>query len=128
MDTEGLFSSEDARGAYGSKIFSLLMLVSSTVLLNSVKVFSEQFVAFFGEQQRLARVLKNGIASQGLPLEALLPGNLSVFWVLQQPVHFSGSRDGVQAQIQGFLSRPRDESRERVLHGFQHFAHEVPVA
>merc|ERR1719171_2018156 len=38
MDTEGLFSAEDAKGAYGPKIFSLALLFSSTVMLNSVKV------------------------------------------------------------------------------------------
>jgi hypothetical protein len=128
MDTEGLFSAEEARSAYGPKIFSLALLFSSSVLLNSVKVLNDQFFDFFGEQQQLARVLKQGLGKEGLPQDALLPGNLSVFWVLQQPVRFSGVGQTDQSQLQAFLNLPGDEARSHVRRGFRHTSYEVPVA
>lgn len=128
MDTEGLFSKEDARSAYGPKIFSLALLFSSAVLLNSVKVLNDQFFSFFGEQQQIARVLKEGLMEQGLPQESLLPGNLSVFWVLQQPIHFDSKAAVSGAQLESFLDVSGDETRSRVRRDFKHRMQEVPVA
>mmetsp|Transcript_138004 Transcript_138004/g.251133 ORF Transcript_138004/g.251133 Transcript_138004/m.251133 type:complete len:888 (-) Transcript_138004:95-2758(-) len=128
MDTEGLFSYEDARSAYGPKIFSLALLFSSTVLLNSIKVFNDQFFAFFGQQQQVARVLKQGLAAHGLPSEGLLPGNLSVHWVLQQPLHFDSTGKTSRAQLEAFLQVRGDQTRDRVRRGFTHLVHEIPAA
>lgn len=133
MDTEGLFSSEDAAGGHGSKIFSLAMLFSSTVVLNSLTVLSEHFFDFFGEQQQVARILRQGLADAGLPEEGLLSSNLTVAWVLQRPVRysysvwssFSGGRGG---QLEAFLSKPGDEGRARVRTSFRHIYYEVPSA
>mmetsp|Transcript_91167 Transcript_91167/g.142278 ORF Transcript_91167/g.142278 Transcript_91167/m.142278 type:complete len:862 (+) Transcript_91167:48-2633(+) len=127
MDTEGLFSSEDAEGAYGPKIFSLSLLFSSAVLINSVKVLNEQFFSFFAEQQRLARVLKHGLTAKGLPADGLMRRNLSVFWVLQQPVQSHNSSDISRRQLQDFLALP-DDTRARVRRDFHHLVHEVPAA
>jgi len=128
MDTEGLFSSQDARSAYGPKIFSLALLFSSAVMLNSVKVLNDQFFSFFSEQQQIARVLKQGLTAEGLPHSSLLPGNLSVFWILQQPVHFDNTSGTSQAQLEVFLNIPGDESRARVRRDFRHLLREVPTA
>lgn len=128
MDTEGLFSSEEARSAYGPKIFSLALLFSSTVLLNSVKVLNDQFFAFFGEQQQLARVLRKGLQDEGLPGEILLPGNLSVVWILQQPISYDSGGEATRRQLQAFLNLPGDVERFRVKRDFSHIIHEVPVA
>ncbi|CAK0908270.1 unnamed protein product, partial [Prorocentrum cordatum] len=126
MDTEGLFSWEDAHGAHGSKIFSLALLVSSAVLLNSVKVLNASFFAFFGQQQQLARALREGLAAQGLPVDALLPAGVSAFWLLSEPVA-GGSRAG-HGQLEEFLAAPGDEVRARVRRDFAHQLHEVPRA
>jgi hypothetical protein len=128
MDTEGLFSSEDAQGAYGPKIFSLALLFSSVVLLNSVKAFNDQFFTFFIEQQRAARVLRQALLSEGLHSDMLIPGNLTIFWVLQQPVSYDASGETSRAQLDAFLSLPGDDTRTRVRNGFHHLVHEVPVA
>jgi len=128
MDTEGLFSAEDARSAYGPKIFSLALLFSSAVLLNSVKVLNDQFFAFFAEQQQVARVLRQGLSSEGLRQDQLLPGNLSIFWVLQQPVSFDQTGKASNLQLDAFLGVPGDESRTHVRRDFQHLLHEVPIA
>lgn len=128
MDTEGLWSSEEATSAYGPKIFSLALLFSSSILLNSAKVLNDQFFSFFSEQQQVARVLKEGLDSQGLASESLLPGNLSVVWVLQQPIEFDSTGAASRAQLDNFLSLPGDESRARVKRDFKHLLHEVPIA
>jgi len=129
MDTEGLFSAEYAQSTYGPKIFSLSMLFSSTVLLNSVKVLSDQFFSFFSEQQQLARVLRHGLLAEGLPDGALLPRNHSLIWVLQQPVSLHGHADAqLQAQLDGFLESAGDEARERIHRDFNHHLHMVPAA
>lgn len=140
MDTEGLFSAEDARSAYGPKIFSLALLFSSAVLLNSVKVLNEQFFGFFAEQQQIARVLRQGLASEGMRPDALLPRNLHIRWVLQQPIHYSGfaragsvqapllpESGGTNSQLEAFLAL-EDETRSRVRRDFNHSLHEVPAA
>lgn len=131
MDTEGLFSAEYAQSSYSPKIFSLAMLFSSTVLLNSVKVLNDQFFTFFSEQQQLARVLRHGLLAEGLPEGALLPRNHSLIWVLQQPVSLAGNADAqLQTQLHGFLETPiaSDEARERVHRDFNHHLHMVPAA
>mmetsp|Transcript_14384 Transcript_14384/g.23518 ORF Transcript_14384/g.23518 Transcript_14384/m.23518 type:complete len:851 (-) Transcript_14384:93-2645(-) len=128
MDTEGLFSSDEAVGAYGPKIFSLCLLFGSTVLLNNHKVFSESFFKFFDDQQQVARVLKSGLAKEGLPSESLLPENLGVFWVLQQPVRYDGSSDAASRQLDQFLNIGQGEVRALVRKAFGHEAHAVPVA
>ncbi|CAE8716981.1 unnamed protein product [Polarella glacialis] len=128
MDTEGLFSSEDARSSYGPKIFSLALLFSSTVLLNNVKVLNDQFFAFFAEQQQVARVLRQGLQAEGLPEGTLLPGNLSVVWVLQQPISYDATSATSRSQLEAFLGLPGDETRERVQRGFRHLIQEVPAA
>eukprot|EP00928_Gymnodinium_smaydae_P021454 TRINITY_DN1836_c0_g3_i1.p1 TRINITY_DN1836_c0_g3~~TRINITY_DN1836_c0_g3_i1.p1 ORF type:complete len:1072 (-),score=261.34 TRINITY_DN1836_c0_g3_i1:101-3238(-) len=128
MDTEGLFSAEDARSAYGPKLFSLALLFSSTVLLNSVKVLNDQFFAFFGEQQQVARVLRRGLQEAGIPGDRLLHGNLSVFWVLQQPIQFDSEGSATRAQLETFLGKPGEETRAYVRDDFEHHLQEVPVA
>lgn len=128
MDTEGLFSSEDARSALGPKIFSLALLFSSTVILNSVKVLNDQFFAFFGDQQQIARVLRQGLVSEGLRVDALLPSNLSVFWVVQQPVRFDSDPSSGHSQLRSFFAVPGDETRALVNRDFHHRFHQVPVA
>jgi len=128
MDTEGLFSAEDARSAYGPKIFSLALLFSSMVLLNSVKVFNDQFFAYFGEQQQVARVLKQGLIAEGLPHGSLLPANLTVLWVLQQPVRFDAAGMATQQQLHTFLNAAGDEYRAHVQRDFRHLNFEVPSA
>eukprot|EP00930_Biecheleria_cincta_P100308 TRINITY_DN91944_c0_g1_i1.p1 TRINITY_DN91944_c0_g1~~TRINITY_DN91944_c0_g1_i1.p1 ORF type:complete len:874 (-),score=177.57 TRINITY_DN91944_c0_g1_i1:99-2720(-) len=127
MDTEGLFSSEDARSSYGPKIFSLALLFSSVVLLNNVKVMNEQFFGFFEEQQQVARVLRQGLISEGLPSTVLLPGNLSIVWVLQQPISYDATAESSKRQLSAFLSL-KEEARERVKRDFNHLTHEVPAA
>mmetsp|Transcript_23345 Transcript_23345/g.54289 ORF Transcript_23345/g.54289 Transcript_23345/m.54289 type:complete len:745 (+) Transcript_23345:92-2326(+) len=128
MDTEGLFSAEDARSAYGPKIFSLALLFSSVVMLNSVKVLNDQFFAYFGEQQHVARVLKQGLSAEGLPQGTLLPANLRVVWVLQQPVQFDASGKSTESQLQTFLRAAGDEYRAHVQRDFRHLHFEVPTA
>jgi len=129
MDTEGLFSSEYAKSAYGPKIFSLALLFSSAVLLNSVKVLNNEFFSFFGEQQQVARVLKHGLAAEGLPEGELLPRNLSVVWVLQQPINYEEASDGaLTTQLESFLAAPGDEAREHIRRDFHHHLHVVPSA
>jgi len=128
MDTEGLWSAEEARSAYGPKIFSLALLFSSSVLLNSVKVLNEQFFAFFGEQQQIARVLKKGLEKEGLPPAALLPSNLSIFWVLQQPINYNSKSTVSKTQLDSFLDMRADETRAGMRRDFKHAMHEVPVA
>jgi len=126
MDTEGLFSREDARGAFGPKIFSLALLFSSAVMLNSVKVLNSQFFEFFDQQQQLARVLRRGLEEEGLPVDALLPANLSVVWLLSQPVESGGG--ATPEQLEAFLTVPGDEARACVRRDFRHQLHEVPRA
>lgn len=128
MDTEGLFSSEEARSAYGPKIFSLTLLFSSVVLMNNVKVFNDQFFSFFSEQQHLARILKQGLTEQGLPSEMLLPSDLSVMWILQQPIQYDSTSTLNIAQLEEFLDVPGDERRTRVRRDFKHMLHEIPTA
>lgn len=128
MDTEGLFSAEDARSSYGPKIFSLALLFASSVLLNNVKVFNEQFFTFFAEQQQIARVLKQGLAAEQFPSGALLLQNLSIFWVLQQPIRFDSSGETSRLQLESFLTLPGDDSRARVKRDFNHNQRDVPVA
>lgn len=129
MDTEGLFASEHALSTYGPKIFSLAMLFSSTVLLNSVKVLNDQFFSFFSEQQQIARVLRHGLLAEGLPEDALLPKNLSLVWVLQQPVGLDERADSqLREQLQAFLGTAGDEARDRVRRDFNHHLHMVPAA
>ncbi|CAJ1348632.1 unnamed protein product [Effrenium voratum] len=128
MDTEGLFSSEDARSAgAGAKIFSLALLFSSVVLLNNLKVLNQQFFVFFEEQQQVARVLREGLRAEGMPSDLLLPENLSIVWVLQQPINFAGTPEAGQAQLDSFLTI-QDKARERVRESFRHLIHEVPSA
>lgn len=127
MDTEGLFSSEDARSSYGPKIFSLALLFSSAVLLNNVKVLNEQFFGFFEAQQQVARVLRQGLIDEGLPSTMLLPGNLSIVWVLQQPISYDATSEASKRQLGAFLSL-KEEARERVKRDFNHLTHEVPAA
>eukprot|EP00929_Paragymnodinium_shiwhaense_P020043 TRINITY_DN13487_c0_g1_i1.p1 TRINITY_DN13487_c0_g1~~TRINITY_DN13487_c0_g1_i1.p1 ORF type:complete len:865 (+),score=191.76 TRINITY_DN13487_c0_g1_i1:330-2924(+) len=130
MDTEGLFSAEDARGAYGPKLFSLALLFSSAVILNNVKVLEDKFFGFFAEQQQLARMLRQGLATEGLPLDALMPTSLSIFWVLQQPIHYdaTGASEALTAQMNTFLDKKTDETRSGVKKDFRHCLHQVPVA
>lgn len=129
MDTEGLFSSEYAKSAYGPKIFSLALLFSSAVLLNSVKVLNNEFFSFFSEQQQVARVLRHGLSSEGLPEGDLLPRNLSVVWVLQQPISYEEASGGeLTSQLDGFLEAPGDEAREHIRRDFRHHLHVVPSA
>jgi len=129
MDTEGLFSAEYAQSSYSPKMFSLAMLFSSTVLLNSVKVLNDQFFSFFSEQQQLARVLRHGLQAEGLPEGALLPRNHSLIWVLQQPVSLEGNADvQLQHQLDAFLEVAGDEARERVHRDFNHHLMMVPAA
>lgn len=129
MDTEGLFSTEYARNTYGPKLFSLAMLFSSVVLLNSVKVLNDQFFSFFSEQQQLARVLRHGLLAEGLPDNALLPRNHSLVWVLQQPVSLNGHAAAqLQSQLDSFLEPGDDEAREHVHRDFGHYFHMVPSA
>lgn len=128
MDTEGLFSSEYAQSTYGPKIFSLSMLFSSMVLLNSVKVLNDQFFDFFTEQQQVARVLRHGLHLEGLPHGAMLPRNHSLIWILQQPVGGGlGADDKLRTQLDGFLTVPGDEARGRVHDDFRHHLHTVPA-
>eukprot|EP00927_Polykrikos_kofoidii_P031978 TRINITY_DN2737_c0_g2_i1.p1 TRINITY_DN2737_c0_g2~~TRINITY_DN2737_c0_g2_i1.p1 ORF type:complete len:997 (-),score=158.26 TRINITY_DN2737_c0_g2_i1:79-3069(-) len=128
MDTEGIFSAEEARTAYGPKIFSLALLFSSAVILNSVKVLNDQFFNFFIEQQQVARMLRNGLSAEGLPLDTLLPGNLSLFWVLQQPVRFDTSAAATRGSLDAFLNLPGKEVRARVKEDFNHHLNVIPVA
>jgi len=129
MDTEGLFSSEYAQSTYGPKIFSLSVLFSSTVLLNSVKVLNDQFFGFFSEQQQVARVLRHGLVGECLPEGTLLPRNHSLIWILQQPVGTPGPANvQLKTQLDGFLTAPGDEARERVHRDFSHHMHAVPAA
>jgi len=128
MDTEGLFSAEHATSTYGPKLFSLALLFSSTVVLNSVKVLSDLFFGFFAEQQQVARMLRQGLASEGLPEGDLLPRNLSVVWLLQQPVSSDdeGVANAAETQLDVFLSG--DEARQRVKESFVHHLAILPVA
>jgi len=128
MDTEGIFSSEEARSAYGSKLFSLALLFGSTVLLNSVKVLNDQFFAFFGEQQQLAAMIKDGLAKEGLPLEALGSEKLGIFWIVQQPIAYDRKSDALSKQLNEFLNVKKDEARARVRDGFNHSVHGVATA
>mmetsp|Transcript_49218 Transcript_49218/g.157412 ORF Transcript_49218/g.157412 Transcript_49218/m.157412 type:complete len:804 (-) Transcript_49218:122-2533(-) len=135
MDTEGLWSAEDARAAYGPKIFSFVLLFSSSVLLNNVKVLNDQFFAFFSEQQQVARMLKRGLVEAGLPEEQMLPRNLTVTWIVQQPVQYGGAAAGAgdagdrsRAQLESFLAAGGDEAREHVRQDYHHGIFEVPVA
>jgi len=128
MDTEGLWSAQDARSAHGVKIFSLALLFSSALLLNSVKVLNDQFFGFFGEQQQIARVLKQGLTSEGVPPDTLLPVNLSLLWVLQQPVRFDSTNSDSQTQLETFLDARGDEMRARVRRDFRHSQVQVPTA
>mmetsp|Transcript_17137 Transcript_17137/g.36775 ORF Transcript_17137/g.36775 Transcript_17137/m.36775 type:complete len:902 (+) Transcript_17137:99-2804(+) len=128
LDTEGLFSSEEAQSAYGPKLFSLALLFSSTIFLNSVQVLNDQFFGYFAEQQQLARVLKLGLEEQGLPEDALLPNDMKVFWILQKPVKYDPSGETSLQQLESFLSLPDDKSRSRVKRDFEHRVHEVPIA
>ena len=127
MDTEGLFSSEDARSAYGPKIFSLALLFSSVVLLNNLKVLNQQFFVFFEDQQQVARILREGLRAEGMRSDLLLPENLSILWVLQQPIDFAGSAESSRSQLDSFLSI-QDKARERIKDAFKHLIHEVPSA
>jgi len=127
MDTEGLFSSVYAHSPYGTKLFSLALLFSSAVLLNSVKVLDDQFFSFFSEQQQVARVLRRGLAEEGLPEGDFLPRNLSIVWVLQQPVGYDGNQWELQAQLESFLSGTGDEARERMHREFNHTLHVIPT-
>lgn len=127
MDTEGLFSSEDARSAYGPKIFSLALLFSSVVLLNNLKVLNQQFFLFFEEQQQVARILREGLRSEGMRSDLLLPENLSIVWVLNQPHSLATSSEASQVQLDSFLTI-QDKARERVKDSFTHLIHEVPSA
>eukprot|EP00931_Biecheleriopsis_adriatica_P006561 TRINITY_DN10794_c0_g3_i1.p1 TRINITY_DN10794_c0_g3~~TRINITY_DN10794_c0_g3_i1.p1 ORF type:complete len:967 (-),score=237.48 TRINITY_DN10794_c0_g3_i1:68-2935(-) len=127
MDTEGLFSAEEARGAYGMKIFSLSMLFSSAVLLNSRQTFSEQFFQFFEEQQKVARMLRQGLKDEGLSGAWLMPENLTLVWTLQQPVSYDPTSQASKKQLDDFLSM-KDEARARVQRDFKHLAYEVPHA
>ena len=99
MDTEGLFSSEDARSSYGPKIFSLALLFSSTVLLNNLKVLNQQFFVFFEEQQQVARILREGLRSEGLQSDMLLADKLPLVWVLQQPINFTTTVEASREQL-----------------------------
>mmetsp|Transcript_9333 Transcript_9333/g.16866 ORF Transcript_9333/g.16866 Transcript_9333/m.16866 type:complete len:706 (+) Transcript_9333:39-2156(+) len=127
MDTEGLFSAEHATSTYGPKIFSLALLFSSTVVLNSVKVLSDLFFTFFAEQQQVARMLRQGLAHEGLPEGDLLPRNLTVVWLLQQPVcNDEDVSDAAETQLDVFLSG--DEARQRVKDDFNHHLAVLPVA
>lgn len=130
MDTEGLFSTEDARNAHGTQLFSLALLFSSAVLLNSVKVLNDQFFGFFREQEQVARILRHGLAAQGLPPGVLLPSNLSVTWVLQQPIAYDATGVATRQQLDGFLAGPksREVAGGHVLRDFNHSLHEVPMA
>jgi len=128
MDTEGLFSSEYARSAYGPKMFSLAMLFSSTVLLNSVKVLSDQFFSYFSEQQQVASLLRLGLEEEGLPVGDFLPRNLTVIWALQQPVGRGGSVQALVVQLEAFLHKSSDGSREQLGRDFQHHLQVVPSA
>jgi len=132
LDTEGLFSSEDANSGYGPKIFSLTLLFSSLVMLNSVKVLNDQFFTFFGAQQEIARVLKQGLSREGLPQEAMLPNDLRAVWVLQQPIRYDSTGVTGNQQLQNFLGAEggffADEARIRVRKAFQHLIREVPIA
>lgn len=116
-----------ARSAYGPKIFSMALLFASTVLLNSVKVLNDQFFAFFTEQQQLARVLRAGLLEEGLP-SCLLPENLTISWIIQQPISYDASGKASQQQLEEFLDLPDDASRTRVKRDFHHVTLEVPVA
>eukprot|EP00913_Durusdinium_trenchii_P018476 g17358.t1 len=127
MDTEGLFSSEDARSAYGPKIFSLALLFSSVVLLNNLKVLNQQFFVFFEEQQQVARILREGLRSEGMRSDLLLPENLPIVWVLQQPINFAASAEASRHQLDSFLTI-QDKARERIKDSFKHLIHEVPTA
>lgn len=127
MDTEGLFSSEDARSAYGPKIFSLALLFSSVVLLNNLKVLNQQFFLFFEEQQQVARILREGLRSEGIQSDLLLPENLSIVWVLNQPHSLAASSEASQVQLDSFLTI-QDKARERIKDSFTHLIHEVPSA
>lgn len=128
MDTEGLWSAEEARSAYGPKIFSLALLFSSTMLLNNRQGLSDQFFEYFGKQQQLARTLKNGLEGQGLNPEALLPSNLTLGWIVQMPIKYDATSQSSQRQLEEFLAVPGDESRARVKRDFHHWVHEVPNA
>uniref|UniRef100_A0A7S4V7Q1 Guanylate-binding protein N-terminal domain-containing protein n=1 Tax=Alexandrium monilatum TaxID=311494 RepID=A0A7S4V7Q1_9DINO len=132
MDTEGLFSHQDARAAYGPKIFTLALLFSSSVLLNNVKVLNDQFFGFFSEQQQIARMLKKGLTDAGLPEEQLLSRNLHITWVVQQPVQYGGrggsASERSRSQLEKFLAVRGDEARNRVRTDYQHDIFEVPVA
>jgi len=127
MDTEGLFSSEDARSSYGPKIFSLALLFSSAVLLNNLKVLNQQFFVFFEEQQQVARILREGLRSEGLQSEMLLADKLPLVWVLQQPINFTATVEASQQQLDAFITI-EDQARQRVREDFRHSIHEVPTA
>lgn len=124
MDTEGLWSSEDYQSGHGARLFSLALFFSSAVLLNSVKVFSNQFFGFFSEQQQVARILRQHLGDAGLPdVEAFLPPHQPVVWVLQQPV----DRSAVDADLQGFL-QGKDASRADLVKSFDHHEFLIPTA
>eukprot|EP00927_Polykrikos_kofoidii_P031977 TRINITY_DN2737_c0_g1_i1.p1 TRINITY_DN2737_c0_g1~~TRINITY_DN2737_c0_g1_i1.p1 ORF type:complete len:988 (-),score=158.33 TRINITY_DN2737_c0_g1_i1:79-3042(-) len=128
MDTEGIFSAEEARKGYGPKLFSLALLFSSAVILNSVKVLNDQFFTFFSEQQQVARMLRKGLTAEGLPPDTLLPGNLSLFWVLQQPVRFDASSEITRGTLDAFLGLPGQNLRSRVREEFNHHIDVIPAA
>eukprot|EP00927_Polykrikos_kofoidii_P077484 TRINITY_DN74420_c0_g1_i1.p1 TRINITY_DN74420_c0_g1~~TRINITY_DN74420_c0_g1_i1.p1 ORF type:complete len:806 (-),score=160.35 TRINITY_DN74420_c0_g1_i1:38-2236(-) len=129
MDTEGLFSSESARSSYGPKLFSLALLFSSTVLLNSVKVLSEQFFTYFGAQQQIAVSLRHRLEAANMTEGGLLPKNLNVFWVLQQPVGQGSADSEATQQLASFLAGgANDELRVHVRRGFRHHLYTVPFA
>jgi len=66
MDTEGLFSSEEARGDYGPKLFSLALLFSSTVLLNNLKVLNDQFFCFLWRTAAACKSSEERLGGRGL--------------------------------------------------------------
>lgn len=127
MDTEGLFSHQHASGTYGTKMFSLAMLFSSVVMLNNVKVLNEQFFKSFGEQQQIARVLRQGLTSEGFPEATLLPKNLSIIWIVQQPVNGSAHAK-LETQLQEFLDKTADPARAHVKNEFSHHLQVIPAA
>jgi len=128
MDTEGIWSSEDELSAHGPKLFSLALLLSSTVLLNQVRVLEKGFFGFFAEQQQMARVLKDGLREHDLPEKEFLPIDLEVMWVLQQPVQYTRNGDENNNPLDGFLTESSDTLRRRVAKDFHHSFHVIPVA
>ena len=91
------------------------------------------FFDYFAEQQKAARVIGQALAAEGLPQDMLIAQNLTLLWVVSQPID-DGSRDVLQRQLGTFLAGSEAQSsdersqRARVRRDFSHSAWSLPFA